>query len=83
MRDKIVKNIRKLFKGEKPAFDELAEEVLIVTLAVGASLVAVGVILSAFMPIGLAPIMAMTGALLSFVSLIIMVTLWFRQEGFK
>ncbi len=78
-----MKNIKKFIKGEKPPFGELADEISIVALAVGASLVAVGIVLSAFMPVGLAPLMAMTGALLSFVSLIIMVTLWFRQEGFK
>ncbi len=78
-----MKNIRKLIKGEKPQAGELAEEVLAVALAVGASLVVIGIVLSAFMPVGLAALMAMTGALLSFVSLIFMATLWFHQEGFK
>ncbi|MFH0889881.1 MAG: hypothetical protein V1836_01925 [Candidatus Aenigmatarchaeota archaeon] len=78
-----MKNIKKLIKGEKPELGAVAEEALIATLITGAVLVVIGVVLSSFMPIGIAPLMAMSGALLSFLSLIFMITFWFSQEGFK
>ncbi len=83
MRDIFVKNLRKLIKGEKPALGAVAEEALVASLITGAALVVIGVVLSSFMPVGIAPLMAMSGALLSFLSLIFMITFWFGQEGFK
>ena len=83
MRDNFVKNLRKLIKGEKTEFGELSEEILIGTLVLGAILLTAGIVLSAIVPAGLAALMAMSGALLSFLSLIFMVILWFVKDGFR
>ncbi|MBI4167693.1 MAG: hypothetical protein HY515_01930 [Candidatus Aenigmarchaeota archaeon] len=79
----VMKNLIKLIKGEKTEFSELLEEILIGTLVLGALLLVVGIVLSAVAPKGLAALLAMTGALLSFLSLIFMVILWFGKEGFR
>ncbi len=79
----IVKNLIKFIKGEKPGFGELAEEILIGALILGALLLTTGIVLSAVAPKGLAALLAMSGALLSFLSLVFMVILWFGKEGFR
>ncbi len=79
----IVKNLKKLIAGEKPGFYDLAEEVSVGGLVLGALLLVAGIFLSAFAPAGLAPLLAMLGALLSFLSLIFMVVLWFAKDGFR
>ncbi len=79
----VVKNLRKLIKGEKPEFSGLAEEILIGALVLGTLLLTAGIVLSATAPMGLAALLAMSGALLSFLSLIFMVILWFGKEGFR
>ncbi|MBI1972298.1 MAG: hypothetical protein HYS53_03285 [Candidatus Aenigmarchaeota archaeon] len=83
MRDNFVKNLRKLIKGEKTEFSELLEEILIGALVLGALLLTTGIVLSAIAPAGLSALLAMSGALLSFLSLISMVILWFGKEGFR
>ncbi|MBI4177059.1 MAG: hypothetical protein HY516_01720 [Candidatus Aenigmarchaeota archaeon] len=79
----IVKNLIKLIKGEKPELSEAVEEGLTGTLVLGTVLLTTGIVLSAVAPRGLAPLMAMSGALLSFLSLISMVVLWFAKDGFR
>ena len=83
MRVNFVKNLRKLIKGEKTEFGELSEEILISVLVLGTLFLTVGIVLSAIAPAGLAPLLAMSGALLSFLSLIFMVILWFAKDGFR
>jgi len=83
MRDIFVKNLKKLIKGESTELKDLIEEILIIALVLGAVLLATGIILSVWIPVGLAPLMAMVGALLGFLSLIFMIILWFYQEGLK
>ena len=83
MRDNFVKNLRKLIKGEKTEFGELSEEILIGALVLGALFLTAGIVLSAVAPAGLAALLAMSGALLSFLSLIFMVILWFAKDGFR
>ncbi|MBI2085588.1 MAG: hypothetical protein HYT71_03695 [Candidatus Aenigmarchaeota archaeon] len=78
-----MKNLKKLIKGEKPGFYDLAEEVAILGLIIGALLLVAGIILSAFAPAGFAALSAMLGALLSFLSLIFMAILWFAKDGFR
>ncbi len=78
-----MKNLKKLIKGEKTEFYDLAEEVSIGGLILGAFLLVFGIILSAFAPAGFAALSAMLGALLSFLSLIFMVVLWFAKDGFR
>ena len=78
-----MQNLKKLIKGEKAKFEDLAEEVLLAALVLGAALLVAGVILSVWIPVGIAPLMAMIGALLSFLSLVFMVVLWFYQEGLR
>ncbi|MBI3413089.1 MAG: hypothetical protein HY051_03350 [Candidatus Aenigmarchaeota archaeon] len=79
----IVKNLRKLIKGEKIEFPELLEEILTGLLVVGTLFLTTGIVLSAIVPAGLAALLAMSGALLSFLSLISMVVLWFAKDGFR
>ena len=83
MRVNFVKNLRKLIKGEKTEFSELLEEILTGALVLGAIFLTTGIVLSAVAPKGLAALLAMSGALLSFLSLISMVILWFGKEGFR
>lgn len=83
MRVNFVKNLKKLIKGEKTEFSELSEEVLIGALVLGALSLTVGIVLSAIAPAGLAALLAMSGALLSFLALIFMVILWFVKDGFR
>lgn len=83
MRDNFVKNLKKLIKGEKTEFGELSEEVLTGALILGTLLLTAGIVLSAIAPAGLAALLAMSGALLSFLSLIFMVIIWFAKDGFQ
>ena len=83
MRVNFVKNLRKLIKGEKTEFSDLSEEILIGALVLGTLLLTGGIVLSAIAPAGLAALLAMSGALLSFLALIFMVILWFAKDGFR
>ncbi len=78
-----MKNLMKWLKREPVSRGDVAEEALIITLAISAAMIVAGLILSVWMPQGLSAILAVFGALVSFLSILGLIIIWFIREGFK
>ncbi len=78
-----MKNIMKWLKKEPVSRGDVAEEALIITLAISVALLVIGLILSVWMPQGISAILAVFGALVSFLSIVGLIIIWFIREGFR
>ncbi len=78
-----MKNIMKWLKREPVSRLEVAEEALIIILAISAAMLVIGLILSVWIPQGISAILAVFGAFVSFLSIVGLIIIWFIREGFK
>lgn len=78
-----MKNIMKWFKKEPVSRGDVAEEALIIILAISAAMIVIGLVLSVWMPQGISAILAVFGAFVSFLSIVGLIIIWFIREGFR
>ncbi len=78
-----MRNIMKWLKKEPVSRGDVAEEALIITLAISVALLVIGLILSVWAPQGISAILAVFGALVSFLSIVGLIIIWFIREGFR